>query len=157
AGIAALSPARSAESPNARRWWSRRRARHDCPPTTRPRWRLSWTRPSCTSKPTCAGTAGISPKATGSTSASAARAAPTEVFRVAQGVLAPLRRGAPIAAYAREVVRLYGRGEPGWLGRRVARLSDTVARAAVRLVLGSRVARRRVVFDTIFGMKEAAR
>jgi len=54
-------------------------------------------------------------------------------------------------------MRLYGCGEPGWLGQRVARLPDTVARAAVRLVLGSGVARRRVVFDTIFGMKEAAR
>jgi len=74
----------------------------------------------------------------------------------AEAVLAHLRRGAPLDAYAREVVRLYGRGEPGWLGPRVARLPDTVARAAVRLVLGSGVARRRVVFDTIFGMKEAA-
>jgi hypothetical protein len=52
-------------------------------------------------------------------------------------------------------VRLYGRGEPGWLGRRLARLPDAVARTAVRLVLGAGVARRRIVFDTIFGMKEA--
>ena len=75
----------------------------------------------------------------------------------AEAVLEHLGRGVPLDAYAREVMRLYGCGEPGWLGQRVARLPDTVARAAVRLVLGSGVARRRVVFDTIFGMKEAAR
>lgn len=72
----------------------------------------------------------------------------------AEAALAFLRRGVPLDAYAREVERLYGRGEPGWLGRRIARLPDAVARAAVRLMLGSGVARRRVVFDSIFGMKE---
>jgi hypothetical protein len=70
-------------------------------------------------------------------------------------VSAFLRRGVPLDGYAREVVRLYGRGEPGWLGRRLAHLPDAVARTAVRLVLGAGVARRRIVFDTIFGMKEA--
>jgi flavin-dependent dehydrogenase len=73
----------------------------------------------------------------------------------AEAVTAFLRHGVPLDGYAREVVRLYGRGEPGWLGRRLARLPDAVARAAVRLVLGAGVARRRIVFDTIFGMKEA--
>ena len=53
------------------------------------------------------------------------------------------------------VLDLYGRGEPGWLGRRLARLPDAVARTAVRLVLGTGPARRRIVFDTIFGMREA--
>jgi geranylgeranyl reductase family protein len=73
----------------------------------------------------------------------------------AEAVSAFLRRGVPLDGYAREVVRLYGRGEPGWLGRRLARLPDVVARTAVRLVLGTGPVRRRIVFDTIFGMKEA--
>ncbi len=73
----------------------------------------------------------------------------------AEAVSAFLRRGVPLDAYAREVVRLYGRGEPVWLGRRLARLPDAVARTAVRLVLGAGAVRRRIVFDTIFGMKEA--
>jgi menaquinone-9 beta-reductase len=73
----------------------------------------------------------------------------------AEAVSAFLRRGVALDGYAREVVRLYGRGEPGWLGRRLARLPDAVARTAVRLVLGAGLARRRIVFDTIFGMKEA--
>lgn len=74
----------------------------------------------------------------------------------AEAVAAFLRRDAPLGGYAREVVRLYGRGEPGWLGRRLARLPDAVTRAAVRFVLAAGAARRRIVFDTIFGMKEAA-
>jgi geranylgeranyl reductase family protein len=74
----------------------------------------------------------------------------------AEAVAAFLRRGAPLDGYAREVVRLYGPGEPGWLGRRLARLPDAVTRAAVRFVLGAGAVRRRIVFDTIFGMKEAA-
>jgi geranylgeranyl reductase family protein len=73
----------------------------------------------------------------------------------ADAVSAFLRRGVPLDGYAREVVALYGRGEPTWLGRRLARLPHAVARAAVRLVLGAPVARRHIVFDTIFGMKEA--
>jgi len=74
----------------------------------------------------------------------------------AEAVGAFLKRGAPLGGYAREVVALYGAGEPGWLGRQVAKLPDAVARAAVRLVLGWGAARRRVVFGTIFGMREAA-
>jgi menaquinone-9 beta-reductase len=74
----------------------------------------------------------------------------------ADAVVAFLRGGVPLDGYARQIERLYGRGEPGWLGRRLARLPDAVARAAVRLVLGAGVARRRLVFDSIFGMKEAA-
>ena len=74
----------------------------------------------------------------------------------ADAVVAFLRTGAPLDGYARQIERLYGRGEPGWIGRRLARMPDAVARAAVRLVLGAGVARRRLVFDTIFGMKEAA-
>jgi geranylgeranyl reductase family protein len=74
----------------------------------------------------------------------------------AEAVLTLLRHGVPLDGYAREIERLYGRGEPGWVGRRLARLPDAVARTAVRLVLGAGVARRRLVFDTIFGMKEVA-
>ena len=74
----------------------------------------------------------------------------------ADAVVAFLRAGAPLDGYGREIERLYGRGEPGWIGRRLARLPDAVARTAVRVVLGAGVARRRLVFDTIFGMKAAA-
>jgi menaquinone-9 beta-reductase len=73
----------------------------------------------------------------------------------AEAVSALLRGGAPLDGYAREVVRLYGRGERGWLSRRLARLPDAITRTAVRLVLGAGLARRRLVFDTIFGMREA--
>ena len=65
-----------------------------------------------------------------------------------------LRSGTPLDGYARRIVDLYGPGEPGWLARRIARLPDAVGRLAVRLILGSRLARRRVVFDSIFGMRE---
>lgn len=74
----------------------------------------------------------------------------------AQAVLGFLRLGASFDGYARAIVGLYGRGEPGWLGRRIARLPGAVNRAVVKVVLGSDVARRRVVFDSIFGMKETA-
>ncbi|HTO12662.1 MAG TPA: NAD(P)/FAD-dependent oxidoreductase [Candidatus Binatia bacterium] len=74
----------------------------------------------------------------------------------ADAVLAFVRTGAPLDGYARGIERLYGRGEPGWIGRGLARMPDAVARTAVRLVLGAGVARRRLVFDTIFGMKETA-
>ena len=67
-----------------------------------------------------------------------------------------LRTGAPLDAYAARITALYGPGEPGWLGRRLARLPEAAARLAVRLVLGLGMARRRIVFGAIFGMKEAA-
>jgi geranylgeranyl reductase family protein len=75
----------------------------------------------------------------------------------AAAVAAFLRAGAALDAYAGEVVALYGRGEPGWVGRQLAKLPDAMARATVRLLLGSSAARRKVVFDSIFGMREAAR
>jgi len=65
-----------------------------------------------------------------------------------------LRRGTPLDGYARRIVDLYGAGEPGWLARRITRLPDAVGRLAVRLILGSRLARRRIVFYSIFGMRE---
>jgi len=69
----------------------------------------------------------------------------------AEGVL---RNRASLDGYARQIVGLYGAGEPSWIGRQVSRLPEVLARTAVRLVLGSARARRRVGFDTIFGMKE---
>ena len=74
----------------------------------------------------------------------------------AAATMAFLNDGTSLEGYAAEVRRLYGRGERGWLGRRIAALPDAVGRVAVRLVLGSAMARRRVVFDTIFGMKETS-
>jgi geranylgeranyl reductase family protein len=65
-----------------------------------------------------------------------------------------LRRGTPLDGYARGIVNLYGAGEPGWLARQIARLPDAMGHVAVRLILGSRLARRRIVFDSIFGMRE---
>ncbi len=73
----------------------------------------------------------------------------------ADAVVARGRRGEPLEDYGRHVVDLYGPGEPGWLGRRLARLPDAVVRTAVRLALGLGVARRRLVFGAIFGMREA--
>jgi geranylgeranyl reductase family protein len=73
----------------------------------------------------------------------------------ADAVAALLRQGTPLDAYARQIMRLYGVGEPGWLERQLARLPDAVGRLAVRMVLGSSAARRRVVFGSIFGMGEA--
>jgi geranylgeranyl reductase family protein len=72
----------------------------------------------------------------------------------AEAVRARLQREVALDAYAARIVGLYGRGEPSWLGRQVARLPDALARQAVRLVLGSAGLRRRVVFDAIFGMAE---
>ncbi len=73
----------------------------------------------------------------------------------AEAVTAFLKTGTPLDGYARQIADLYGVGEPGWLGRQVARLPDAVGRLAVRVVLGSSAARRRVVFGSIFGMGEA--
>jgi hypothetical protein len=67
-----------------------------------------------------------------------------------------LRRGTRLDGYAHRIVDLYGPGEPGWLARQVGRLPDAVGRLIVRFILGSSLARRRVVFDSIFGMREAA-
>jgi menaquinone-9 beta-reductase len=65
-----------------------------------------------------------------------------------------LRRGTRLDGYARRIVDLYGPGEPGWLARQVRRLPDAVGYLIVRLLLGSNLARRRVVFGSIFGMRE---
>ncbi|MEX2146893.1 MAG: hypothetical protein WED01_07770 [Candidatus Rokuibacteriota bacterium] len=73
----------------------------------------------------------------------------------AEAVVAFLQRGAPLPAYARRIVALYGAGERGWLGRQTDRLPEAVARAVVRLALRFDVTRRHVVFGSIFGMREA--
>ena len=70
-------------------------------------------------------------------------------------VEAHLRRGAPLASYAAEIVSRYGSGATGWLGRQLAHVPDAVARIVVRGMLGSAATRRHVVFGHIFGMREA--
>jgi len=72
----------------------------------------------------------------------------------ADAVIRFVRDGGPLDAYAREIVARYGPGQPGWLGRQLSRFPDALARAAVRFVIGSAATRRRVVFDSIFGMRE---
>ena len=73
----------------------------------------------------------------------------------AEAARAFLSAGTPLDAYARRIVAVYGRGEPGWLERQLERLPAAAARLAVRLIVGLGLARRRIVFDGIFGMKEA--
>ncbi|HXA94216.1 MAG TPA: NAD(P)/FAD-dependent oxidoreductase [Candidatus Dormibacteraeota bacterium] len=72
----------------------------------------------------------------------------------AEAVTARLRQGTPLEGYARRIVEKYGPGELGWLAQRLSRLPDAVTRLGVRLVLGSAAARRRIVFDSVFGMRE---
>jgi hypothetical protein len=54
------------------------------------------------------------------------------------------------------VVRRYGSGEMGWLGRQLARIPDAWARGFVRAVLNTDATRRHLVFGRIFGMREVA-
>jgi menaquinone-9 beta-reductase len=72
----------------------------------------------------------------------------------AEAVVALLRHGTPLDAYPRRIVARYGSGELGWLRRRLSGLPDSLARIGVRVLLGSPAARRRIVFDSIFGMRE---
>ena len=72
----------------------------------------------------------------------------------ARAVEAHLQSGAALESYAREIVRRYGSGEMGWLGRQVARLPDGFARVLVRAMLGTGATRRHVVLGRIFGMRE---
>jgi geranylgeranyl reductase family protein len=74
----------------------------------------------------------------------------------AEAAAGVLRMGTSFDAYARQIIALYGAGEPTWIGRQVSRLPDGLARLVVRAVLGSAAARRHLVFGTIFGMKESA-
>jgi menaquinone-9 beta-reductase len=72
----------------------------------------------------------------------------------AEAVQARLSRGAGLEGYAAAVARRYGSGETGWLGRQLARIPDSWARALVRAVLNTDATRRHVVFGRIFGMRE---
>ena len=72
----------------------------------------------------------------------------------ADAVEAHVRRGSSLDTYADRIVRRYGRGETGWLGRQVGRLPDAVARVLVRATLATGATRRHVVFGGIFGMRE---
>lgn len=72
----------------------------------------------------------------------------------AEAARAFLSEGRPLDGYAQQVAARYGPGEPGWLERQLGRLPEALARLAVRVVLGVGLARRRIVFDGIFGMKE---
>jgi geranylgeranyl reductase family protein len=74
----------------------------------------------------------------------------------ADAVGAHLRRGAPLASYATAIVRRYGSGETGWLGRQLGRLPDVFARGLVRAVLRTGATRRHLVFGGIFGMREVS-
>jgi flavin-dependent dehydrogenase len=74
----------------------------------------------------------------------------------AEAVTALIRHGTPLDGYARQIVARYGPGEIGWLRRKLSNFSDALARLGVRVVLGSESARRRIVFDSIFGMREVA-
>jgi geranylgeranyl reductase family protein len=74
----------------------------------------------------------------------------------AEAVEAHVRRGSALEPYAAAIVRRYGSGETGWLGRRLARLPDACARAIVRAVLATGATRRHVVLGGIFGMREAS-
>jgi geranylgeranyl reductase family protein len=72
----------------------------------------------------------------------------------ADAVEAHVRRGSSLDTYADRIVRRYGRGETGWLGRQVGRLPDAVARVLVRATLATGATRRHVVLGGIFGMRE---
>jgi len=74
----------------------------------------------------------------------------------AEAVEARLRRGAGLDGYAAAIVRRYGSGQTGWLGRQLARIPDSWARAFVRAILNTDATRRHVVFGRIFGMREVA-
>ena len=74
----------------------------------------------------------------------------------AEAVEARLRRGAGLDGYAATIVRRYGSGQTGWLGRQLARIPDSWARAFVRAILNTDATRRHVVFGRIFGMREVA-
>src|SRR5438552_11486796 len=74
----------------------------------------------------------------------------------ANAVVAHMRHGTPLEAYTREIMRRYGRGEAGWLARRLSRLPDACARVLVRAVLATGTTRRHLVFGGIFGMREVS-
>jgi geranylgeranyl reductase family protein len=72
----------------------------------------------------------------------------------AEAVAGLVRLGTPLDGYRRQIQERYGAGEIGWLSRRLSNLPDSLARLGVRMIIGSPRARRRIVFDSIFGMRE---
>jgi len=72
----------------------------------------------------------------------------------AEAVAAHVRDGASLDRYAERIVRRYGRGETGWLGRQLGRLPDAVGRILVRATLATGATRRHLVLGGIFGMRE---
>jgi geranylgeranyl reductase family protein len=72
----------------------------------------------------------------------------------AGAIEAHLQGGPGLDGYAREIVRRYGSGEPGWLARQLDRLPGALTRGLVRLVLGTAATRRHLVLGGIFGMRE---
>src|SRR5437899_5792664 len=74
----------------------------------------------------------------------------------AEAVEARLRTGAGFEAYAAAIVRRYGTGETGWLGRQLARIPDSWARVFVRAILNTEATRRHGVFGRLFGMRAVA-
>jgi geranylgeranyl reductase family protein len=74
----------------------------------------------------------------------------------AEAVEAYIRRGAGLDSYPPEIVRRYGPGEAGWLGKQLARIPDAVARMAVRVLLRTAATRRHVILGRIFGMQEVS-
>jgi geranylgeranyl reductase family protein len=71
----------------------------------------------------------------------------------AEAVAAHVRDGASLDRYAERIVRRYGRGETGWLGRQLGRLPDAVGRILVRATLATGATRRHLVLGGIFGMR----
>ena len=74
----------------------------------------------------------------------------------AEAVAGLIRLGTPLDGYRRQIVERYGAGELGCLSRKLSNLPDSLARLGVRVIIGSAAARRRIVFDSIFGMREVA-
>jgi geranylgeranyl reductase family protein len=74
----------------------------------------------------------------------------------AEAVAARLERGASLESYATAVVRRYGPGEAGWLGRQLAHFPDAWARRLVRAMLRTGTTRRHVVLGRVFGMREVS-
>jgi geranylgeranyl reductase family protein len=72
----------------------------------------------------------------------------------AKAVSAFLGHREPLGGYTRRIVGLYGSGEAGWVSRQLARLPDAWTRRGVAWLLASAAARRRLVFGSIFGMRE---
>ena len=72
----------------------------------------------------------------------------------AEAVAAHVRDGASLHRYAERIVRRYGRGETGWLGRQLGRLADAVGRILGRATLATGATRRHLVLGGIFGMRE---